>query len=66
MSLDWQDLLTAFALVLILEGIAPFINPAGWREMVARIAKFPDAQIRVVGLGVMVTGVVLLTLLRSL
>jgi len=34
----WNDLLTALALVLVLEGIMPFINPAGLRKMIVVVA----------------------------
>lgn len=65
MGVDWRDILTALALLLVFEGLAPFLNPAGWRQMIARIARLPDAQLRTIGLGVTITGLVLLGAIRS-
>ena len=54
------SLLTAFALMLIIEGILPFVAPAAWRETFLRLATMGDGQIRFVGLTSMLIGVVLL------
>lgn len=54
------SLLTAFALMLIIEGILPFVAPAAWRETFLRLATMADGQIRFVGLTSMLIGVVLL------
>ena len=53
------------ALVLILEGMLPFISPRKYREMVAEIARLGDNQIRNIGLVVMVVGVVVLFIVRG-
>ena len=58
----WSELLTALALVLVLEGIMPFINPAGLRKMIILVAQMDDAALRVVGLTSMLSGVLLLYL----
>ena len=60
----WKELLTALALVLVIEGIMPFINPAGLRKMIALVAQMDDATLRVVGLTSMVAGVLLLYLVH--
>lgn len=60
----WQDLLIAFSLVLVIEGIMPFISPAGWRSMVLGVARGSDKHIRVVGLISMVAGLALLYWVR--
>ncbi len=57
-----STLLLAFALMLVLEGIMPFIAPAAWRETFRRLIQFSDGQIRFVGLTSMLIGIVLLTL----
>jgi uncharacterized protein YjeT (DUF2065 family) len=57
-------LLTAFALVLVLEGILPFLIPALWREAFRRLTEMSDGQVRFLGLSSMVAGVLLLYLLR--
>ena len=64
MGLEWQDFLTAIALVLIIEGLLPFLNPEGWRCALAAIIRTPDDKLRTIGLGVIITGLVLLTIVR--
>lgn len=56
------SLLMAFALVLILEGLLPFVAPARWREAFLQIARLDDGQIRFVGLIAIAAGVVILIL----
>ena len=60
----WNDLLTALALVLVLEGIMPFMNPDGLRKMIVMVAQMDDATLRIVGLTSMLTGVLLLYLVH--
>lgn len=59
-----QSLLTALALVLVLEGLMPFVAPARWRETIIRIGQFSDGQIRFLGLGAILVGVILLQVTR--
>lgn len=54
-----SSLLLAFALMLVLEGVMPFVAPAAWRETFRRLIQFSDGQIRFVGLTSMLVGVVL-------
>ena len=62
--MDWsQAFWSALALVLILEGLLPFISPSNWREAMARIAQLRDGQIRFFGLLAIVAGLVILLLL---
>ncbi len=56
----WHDLLLALALLLILEGILPFLNPNSWRRTVMRLSELNDTQLRFIGLTFMVVGLVLL------
>lgn len=56
----WQVLPVALALVLVIEGLLPFISPRRWRQMVATVAQLEDRLIRNVGLGSMLLGLVLL------
>lgn len=58
----WQVLPAALALVLILEGMLPFISPGRWREMMRTAAQFDEGTIRTIGLGSMAFGVLLLYL----
>ena len=57
-------LLTAFALMLIIEGVLPFLLPAIWRETFKRLTEMSDGQIRFIGLTSMVVGLLLLYLAR--
>ncbi len=59
-----KTLLTAIALVLVIEGILPFLVPALWREAFRRMTEMSDGQIRFVGLSSMVAGVLLLYLVK--
>ncbi len=63
--MHWSDLLTGFALYLILEGILPFLSPDGWRRSMSVIAGLPRTQLRIFGLISMLAGLVLLVLVRS-
>lgn len=55
----------ALALLLVLEGLMPALNPGGWRRMFEQILGLQDHQIRLVGLFSMVAGVVLLWLVQG-
>ena len=57
-------LLTAFALMLVLEGILPFLLPATWREAFRRLIEMTDGQIRFMGLTSMLAGLLVLYLVR--
>lgn len=61
----WTDLLRALALVLVLEGILPFLMPARWRETILRIASLNDRMLRLIGITTMTMGLVLLQLVRA-
>jgi uncharacterized protein YjeT (DUF2065 family) len=53
-------LLLALALMLVLEGLLPFLAPRLWRETFARLVSLPDHQLRFAGLTSMLAGVLLL------
>jgi uncharacterized protein len=57
-------LLTALALMLVIEGVLPFIVPSLWRETFRRLTELSDGQIRFIGLTSMLTGLLLLYLAR--
>jgi len=59
------SLWTAIALVLVLEGLLPFLAPRLWRDTFRRIMQLTDGQIRFVGLTSMLVGLLLLLLLRA-
>jgi uncharacterized protein YjeT (DUF2065 family) len=60
----WNDLLTALALVLVIEGIMPFANPEGLRRMFALATQLDNGTLRFIGLTSMCLGLVLLYLVR--
>ncbi len=64
MSLSLTDLLAALGLFLVLEGIAPFLNPAGVKRAFARLLEVRDRELRIAGLGSMLVGVIILFLVR--
>ena len=57
--------LMALALMLILEGVLPFLAPDLWRDTFRRITQMSDGQIRFVGLSSMLVGLLLLLWARS-
>jgi uncharacterized protein YjeT (DUF2065 family) len=61
----WTEILTALALVLVIEGLLPFASPGRYRQMVAEIVRLSDNYIRTVGLVVIVIGLLLLYFVRS-
>jgi uncharacterized protein len=59
-----SDLVAAFGLFLVLEGIAPFINPQGVKRALARLAEVGERELRIAGLGSMLVGVLILFVAR--
>ena len=57
--------LMALALMLIFEGVLPFIAPNLWRDTFRRITQMSDGQIRFVGLSSMIVGLLLLLWVRT-
>ncbi len=56
--MDGNSLWLAFALVLVLEGLMPFLSPTGWRRMFEQVLKMNDGQIRFFGLCSVLLGLV--------
>ena len=59
-----STLLTAIALMLVIEGVLPFLVPSLWRETFRRLTELSDGQIRFIGLTSMVGGLLLLYIVR--
>lgn len=59
-----QNLFIAFALMLVLEGLVPFLAPGAWRETFRRLIQMSDGQIRFIGLSSMLAGIILLMVFR--
>lgn len=52
--------LTAIGLVLVIEGIMPFIFPLAWRAGLSKLAQLQDGQTRFLGLSLMLSGLLLI------
>ena len=55
-------LVGAVALMLVCEGLLPFLSPNTWREVFSRAMRMSDGQIRFLGLSSMLVGLLLLVL----
>jgi len=60
----WHDLLVALALMLVIEGIWPFLNPGGMRRTLLAVAGQDDRFLRLAGLVSMLAGVAALYLVN--
>jgi uncharacterized protein YjeT (DUF2065 family) len=63
-ALNLTDLLAALGLLLVLEGVAPFLNPRGVKRAFAWLLEVRDRELRIAGLGSMLVGVLILYLVR--
>jgi len=59
-NINWHDLLTALALVLIIEGLLPFTLPEKVKEVYRSLQQASNSNLRVMGLIGMIVGLVLL------
>ncbi|WP_295624276.1 DUF2065 domain-containing protein [uncultured Nitrosomonas sp.] len=59
----WENFLNAVALMLILEGMLPFLSPNTWREAFRRLTEINDNQVRFIGLTSMLIGLILLIII---
>ena len=60
----WHDLAVAFCLMLVIEGIMPFIAPQRWRRLIQMLDQIDDTTMRMIGLGSMLTGTILLLIIN--
>jgi uncharacterized protein YjeT (DUF2065 family) len=58
-----DTLWAALALVLVIEGLMPFLSPGGWRRMFMQVLQLSDGQIRFFGMCAVLLGLLLLALL---
>lgn len=63
--MNWSDLLAAFALYLVLEGIMPFMNPQALKRALQTFIALDDRQLRIAGLVSMLIGLTLLYFVRA-
>jgi uncharacterized protein YjeT (DUF2065 family) len=60
----WNDLWVAMALMLVLEGIVPFLSPDTLRRMLVTLMQMDNRSMRIAGLISMLAGVALLYLVH--
>lgn len=60
--IDWQSLLGAIALLLIIEGLLPFISPALLKKTYAEMLTYSEKTLRLIGLASIIAGILLLFL----
>jgi uncharacterized protein YjeT (DUF2065 family) len=64
-GLDWTDLCAALAIVCIIEGIMPFINPHGMKRLLSKLSALEERELRLGGLISMGLGLLILFLVRA-
>ena len=64
MDVVWQDLLAALALLLVIEGMVPFLNPQSLRRLLETVSQLDDRTLRIAGLVSMLCGLVMLYIVR--
>lgn len=57
--------LTAIALVLVMEGMTPFVSPSFMRNLMIKMSKYSDNTLRIGGFILMVSGVILMYYVHS-
>lgn len=60
----WQELLIALGLMLVIEGILPFLSPKTMRDVLLRMLEMDDKTLRISGLMSMLIGLVIIYILR--
>lgn len=65
MNIAWPDFAAALGLLLVIEGLLPFLDPAGMRRVLAAVSAQSDKALRIAGAASMLAGLVVLWLVRS-
>jgi uncharacterized protein YjeT (DUF2065 family) len=60
----WREIGLALGLMLVLEGLLPFVNPEAFRKALAMLTQWDGATLRFAGLTSMIIGLLLLYILR--
>ena len=60
----WEDFVRAIALVLVIEGMLPFLTPDGWRQAMLQAGRLNNRTLRTIGLISMLSGVIILYLFK--
>jgi len=59
-----HELLIGLALMLVIEGLMPFLFPTHWRATLQRMIQFSEGQLRFIGMSLMLAGLLLLYLVK--
>lgn len=62
--MHWSELVRALALVMVIEGLLPFVSPARWRQAMATVAQMGDGALRTIGLVSVTIGLFVLQVTR--
>ncbi len=62
----WEWLVSAIALVFVIEGIMPFVTPEQWRHLLRMLTEKPVTQIRAMGMTMMLLGLLILFVVHHL
>jgi uncharacterized protein len=63
--MQWADLLTALALLLVIEGLYLFAAPDAWKRMVAQLLPQPSQKLSALGGFMVIAGLIALYLVRG-
>ena len=63
--MNWTELFSALALVMIIEGVIPFISPQGYKNTMQQMLAMPESKLRVVGFSLMLVGAISLFFIRG-
>ena len=61
----WHDLLLALALLLVIEGLLPFLNPTGFKQAMQMISQMNEKQLRISGFISMMLGVLIMYIVNN-
>ena len=61
----WDTLFSALALMLVFEGLLPFLSPQRWRRVFEQATRLSDGQLRFLGLSSMLGGLIVLLVMAG-
>lgn len=61
----WDTLFSALALMLVFEGLLPFLSPQRWRRVFEKATRLSDGQLRFLGLSSMLGGLIVLLIVAG-
>lgn len=61
----WHNLFLALGLLLVIEGLLPFLNPAGFKQAMQLISQMTEKQLRISGFVSMIAGVIIMYIVNN-